>query len=389
MEPSSMAKLGARVPASSALDPLVRAIHAAGTQADGWPDVLEQLRRHFDARVVTLGHHEFATGCDSALIGSPEAERFGRDLAEYAARNPWFLSSADYRAGRVLTGDELISRHELRRTDFYRGFLQPRGLLHLLCGVVDKAARGVHLMAAYRAERQEDFGDAEKADWALLLDHVTLALHGQWRWQEASDMAAALLSLCDHDTNPTIIVTGDGEPIYRNAAADDLLRRRHGLCLEGARLAASAATERRLLSEAIARVARDDAQGEDAAAPAVLTLAGTPHVLPVVVVVRAAGHVFRRQTGLRHRLVKLVVRGDHGSHDPATCVFARQYELTAAQAKVSALVFGGQSLGSIALSLHLSENTVRSHLKQIFQKTDTHGQMELVHLHARVCQSLP
>jgi DNA-binding CsgD family transcriptional regulator len=39
--------------------------------------------------------------------------------------------------------------------------------------------------------------------------------------------------------------------------------------------------------------------------------------------------------------------------------------------------------------LNLSENTVRSHLKQIFQKTDTHGQMELVHLHARVCPALP
>jgi DNA-binding CsgD family transcriptional regulator len=384
-----MVKPDARARALRALDPLVRAIHAAGTQADGWPDVLEQLRRHFDARVVTLGHHEFATGCDSALIGSPEADRFGHDMAEYAARNPWFLSSADYRAGRVLTGDELISRHELRRTDFYRGFLQPRGLLHLLCGVVEQGARGVHLLAAYRAERQQDFGAAEKASWATLLDHVTLALRGQWRWQEASDLAAALLSLSDRDANPTIIVTGDGEPIYRNDAADELLRSRHGLCFDGTRLTATATTERRLLAQAIARVARADAADDEPPAPAVLTLAGALPLAPVVVVVRATGHVFRRQTGLRERLVKLVVRGEHGTHDPATCAFARQYELTAAQAKVSALVFAGQSLGSIALSLHLSENTVRSHLKQIFQKTDTHGQMGLVHLHARVCQSLP
>jgi DNA-binding CsgD family transcriptional regulator len=383
-----MVKLGRAVAAPRDLDALVRAIHAAGAQACGWPDVLEQLRDHLDARMVTLGHHEFATGCDSSIVGSPGAERFGREMAEYAARNPWFLSSADYRAGRVLTGDELIHRPELRRTDFYRGFLRPRGLLHLLCGVIEQRARGVHLLSAYRAEGQAAFDPHEKAEWARLLEHVTLALHAQWRWQEANDLAAALLALSDRDTNPTILATADGEPIYRNAAADELLEHGHGVALDGARLTAAVASERRLLAETIARIAQADPQA-DAPAPAVLTLAAVPPLPPLVVVVRAAGQVFRGQTGQRHGLVKLVVRGDHATHDPATCTFARQYELTAAQSKVSAMVFAGQPLASIARSLHVSENTVRSHLKQIFQKTETHGQMELVHLHARVCQSLP
>ncbi len=72
-------------------------------------------------------------------------------------------------------------------------------------------------------------------------------------------------------------------------------------------------------------------------------------------------------------------------HDSATCVFARRYELTTAQSRVSSLVFSGESLAQAAQTLCVSENTVRSHLRQIFQKTDTHGQMELVHLHARFC----
>ena len=88
-----------------------------------------------------------------------------------------------------------------------------------------------------------------------------------------------------------------------------------------------------------------------------------------------------------NRLV-LAVRGGHDLHDSASCAFARQYDLTSAQAKVSSLVFAGQPLSTIAHSLNVSENTVRSHLKQIFHKTDTHGQMDLVHLHARVCPTL-
>jgi DNA-binding CsgD family transcriptional regulator len=54
---------------------------------------------------------------------------------------------------------------------------------------------------------------------------------------------------------------------------------------------------------------------------------------------------------------------------------------------VGVMIITGHSLAETARKLHVSDNTVRSHLKQIFQKTNTHGQMELVHLHARTCAS--
>jgi DNA-binding CsgD family transcriptional regulator len=150
---------------------------------------------------------------------------------------------------------------------------------------------------------------------------------------------------------------------------------------------AASTADQRLLRETIARVARDDA-ALPGVAPSVLTLASAPPAPPVVAVVRPAGQVFTRQVGSRRGLVMITIRGGHVAHDASSCVFAQQYELTAAQSKVSALVFAGQSLAMISQTLNLSENTVRSHLKQIFQKTGTHGQMELVHLHARVCPAL-
>jgi DNA-binding CsgD family transcriptional regulator len=362
-------------------------IHAAGASAADWPGVLEQLRKFLDARVVTLGHHEFTTGSDSALIESPDNTDFGQTMAAFSARNPWFLSSEDYVRGRVMTGDELISDSDLRRTDFYRGFLQPRGLLHRLCGVVAQRASGAHLVSAYRAADQDAFDARDKAELKILLDHIMLSLESQWRWQEADDLARALLAQTDHDVNPVIMVTADAEPIYRNPAADHLLDPGIGLRLDGTRLVAASHADQRLLRETIARVAQSD-PALTAASPTVVTLACAPPMPPIVVVVRAAGPVFMREVGVRRGLVIVTVRGGHSLHDPASCAFARQYQLTAAQAKVSALVFAGQPLSTIAQSLSVSENTVRSHLKQIFQKTDTHGQMDLVHLHARVCQSL-
>ncbi|MDM0025299.1 helix-turn-helix transcriptional regulator [Variovorax saccharolyticus] len=367
---------------------LVRAIHAASLNTSAWPEVLEQLRRHLDARVVTLGHHAFTTGSESTMFEASDTGSFSQDMAVFSAHNPWFLSSDDYVPGRVMSGEELIDHDALRRTDFYRRFLKPRGLLHLLCGVVDQRARGAHCVSIYRAEDQDAFDAQKKAELGLLLDHITLSLQSQWRWQEADDLAQALLSVSDHDTRPTLLVTADAEPVYRNRAASRLLDQGHGLCMDGLRLVSASPADRRLLQQTIERLARVD-PADASAAPSVLTLAGPPGLPAVVVVVRAAGQVFARQAGARQGLVVVAVRGGNVSHDPARCEFARQYELTAAQAKVSALVFAGQSLATVSRTLNLSENTVRSHLKQIFQKTDTHGQMELVHLHARVCTALP
>lgn len=367
---------------------LVRAIHAASLDTGAWPAVLERLRHHLGARVVTLGHHAFATGSDSAMVEASDTGHFSQDMARFSAHNPWFLSSDDYVPGRVMSGDELIEPHALRRTDFYRHFLQPRGLLHMLCGVVDQRGRGAHCVSIYRAEEQGAFDAQMKAELGLLLDHITLSLQSQWRWQAADDLAHALLSVSEHDTRPTLLVTADAEPVYRNRAAAQLLEGGNGLGMDGPRLVATSPADRRVLAQSIERLARLE-PGDPAAAPAVLTLAGGLGRPGVVVVVRAAGQVFAHQAGARQGLAAVAVRGGNADHDPARCVFARQYELTAAQAKVSALVFAGQSLATVSRSLNLSENTVRSHLKQIFQKTDTHGQMELVHLHARVCTALP
>ncbi len=375
-----------RAPPAS-MHSLVLAIHAAGINEREWTGVLDCLRTDLRARVVTLGRHEFTTGSDAALFESPGDAGFTPAMAGFSARNPWFLSSEDYVPGRVMTGEDLISLSDLQRTDFYRNFLKPQGVLHRLCAVVAQRENGAFFLSAYRGEDQGPFGAREKAELKFLLDHVTLAMNSHWRWQEASDLSRALLGLTDHDSNPVMLVNALAEPIYRNRAADTFLAENMGLRMDGSRLVATSHADQRLWRETIAQVTEIETAGS-AVAPRVVTLACTPPAPPVVALVRAAGQVFALDAGVRRGMALVSIRGGQAGHNPAACAFARQYELTAAQAKVSALVFGGKSLSTIATSLKVSENTVRSHLKQIFQKTSTHGQMDLVHLHARTCTSL-
>ncbi|OYU98523.1 MAG: helix-turn-helix transcriptional regulator, partial [Burkholderiales bacterium PBB5] len=67
---------------------LVRDIHAAAVNTAQWPAVLERVRVQLDARVVTLGRHEFVTGSDSSVVASPVDQAFSSGMAEFSARNP-------------------------------------------------------------------------------------------------------------------------------------------------------------------------------------------------------------------------------------------------------------------------------------------------------------
>jgi DNA-binding CsgD family transcriptional regulator len=56
------------------------------------------------------------------------------------------------------------------------------------------------------------------------------------------------------------------------------------------------------------------------------------------------------------------------------------YGLTKAEARVAASVSSGRTASKSALALGLSSNTVKTHLRRVFAKTETRGQGELAAL---------
>ena len=112
------------------VDALIHSIHAAAGHRHRWRDAIAGLRGLLRGRAAVLARHDFASGRGEWLFESPsnpaDCEAYA---AEHSARNPWFISSLDYRPGRIMTGEELLASHALRRTDFYLHYLKPHGLL--------------------------------------------------------------------------------------------------------------------------------------------------------------------------------------------------------------------------------------------------------------------
>jgi len=369
-----------------ALRALAREIHAAGASHTHWCDVAANMNEVLNARSVVLGQHKFSSGQGVALYNAPFSEAFRRDYAAFSARDPWFLSSDDYTVGRVMTGEEVLENRELLRTDFYRGFLKPYSLFHRLCGVVARRLDFAYFIAAHRGEDQEPFGERERESLRFLVEHVMLATENHWQLLSATELAGAMMGIIDQNPNAIFLVSPDGNIIYQNLGAGALLARGAALRVDSSRLAAVNSTHQRALRQAILGVT-EVVVGRVTDESLVISLDSTNDQEPIVAIVRAAGEIFLAELGKRTPLATVTVRVGPVTHNPTNCYFAKQFGLTPAQAKVSALVFMGQSVTTAASSLYVSENTVRSHLKQVFQKTNTHGQMELFRLHARVCSN--
>jgi len=368
----------------SELDPLFYRIHAWSGASVDWSDVLEMLRDRLDGRLATLSRHHLTSGRGEVLCATPDVAGFRHAYAEFAPRNPWFLSSDEYTVGRVLTGEELLSNRDLVKTDFYRGLLQPRGLLHCIVGVAVRRGPLIYCLSVLRGHDEARFGEREKSILGPVLAHVSLALGNGWRLREASDLVKVMTGVVDRYPHPCLLIDVDARIVHCNRSAAAHAVPNVGLRIEGDRLEAAMPIDRQALRQAIRDVAASAARDAgDATRAVTLSVLGGKH--PAVVSIHAAGRMFDQATGDLAELVLVTARNPGLDHDVEACTFVRQFGLSPAQARVGIMIISGHSLAETASKLHVSDNTVRSHLKQIFQKTHTHGQMELVHLHARIC----
>ena len=367
----------------SKLDALIHRIHAAAGHQHRWEAAIASLRGVLKGRAAVLARHDFASGRGEWLFESPTnpTERAAY-AAEHSARNPWFISSLDYRPGRVMTGEELLEDRALRRTDFYRHCLKPLGLYHRLCGVVSRRDDVVVYADVLRGRSQPAFDDEDRALFGSILRHLTVSLDNHWRLVDAHGENRALRSIMDRIDSAVFVVDPGGRVLLSNARSEELLEEFEGLEMCGACIAAASRAENRALREAIAEAAAFASAG---GSTRILTISNPKGLHPLVLTITPAGNGVQGGADTNRPAAVLIARNPHPTYDLERCAFASIFELTPAQARLAGVVFAGHNLSEASRLLRVSENTVRSHLKQIYQKTHTHSQIELVHLHFRLC----
>jgi DNA-binding CsgD family transcriptional regulator len=164
-----------------------------------------------------------------------------------------------------------------------------------------------------------------------------------------------------------LTVDADGLILYRNRRAEVYLERASGIRESHGRLRCARSEDSALL----ARSLRQLSSAVDGSEPLVLTAGSGNGGRPLALLLASSAE-----------FGKICVFA-FDPREPAgfsPLLARRLYGLSERETEVASAVVSGRTLEEIAASLGVEKETVRSHLKRVFQKTQTSRQSELVRL---------
>ncbi len=364
--------------------------------------LLPLVERIYEAVVDPLAWHDFVSELSEALGGAavqlsvrlPDSEptpdayfRCGLDEAYHAAfvkhvliGLPWgSLDDEKFRV-RFAPGNETWADRPLEESPFYREFMQPQGLApeSPLCHVIAcQHKRPISGIVIYRREgsRALEPDDFELLD--SLVPHLARAYAIHARHATTRHERTALTEVIDRLPVGVILLDAEGRVVLKNRSVEQILELCDGFSLDRGRPRVDDPRENRALQTLISDISRPDGGGTEPSGVLCVTRPSGRRAFPIWVGKLLAPAPDNRTD--EAKAILFIADPDRGQIS-TTLVLESLYALTPAEAELVRLLAEGCSLDQVAEQRGVTMNTVRSQLKQVFCKTDTSRQGELVHL---------
>jgi DNA-binding CsgD family transcriptional regulator len=277
----------------------------------------------------------------------------------------------------ALTEQHCFSRDDLAADPFQQEFFIRSGYSSFAGMILGQTASSTLSVSVIRRIGQGEYSRDEIAFINRLSRHLRAASTVALRLGMS---ATARLSDAFAMTGKPVAVLGrDGRVVHMTASFEGLLN--GGLRLKAGRLECREPAANKTLTAAIERaICYEELRHEPLNAVVLPRREGlrplVAHIVPVV----------GRVHDLLHLAAALVTLTDLEAMPagPIGPILERAFSLTPAEARLAAQLVTGKSLAEIAAAERVAYETLRGHLKSVFEKTRTGRQAELVSLIARL-----
>lgn len=362
---------------------LIDTLHEGVVDDEHWMAALDRLSDTFGGAAMFLGATQ-RNGIGFELSGHRVDPQWmgmvNGELAGHEANPIFSIVSRELRADpvrtlmRPLRISELIDADTLRTSPIYRNAIGPGGFEHVLVMVLSADATSALSLTLIREAGGGDFNDEELRLASVVGPHIITALRMRHRHAIARSSAMML----DRFDQGVLLLSVTGHVVHSNSEADRILAEADGMQVIHGELRGAFPRDTQRLQLTISETDRA-ARGASLVPQITLRLprpSGRPDLvvraLPVAPVVGSTFGVGELAT------VALFIHDpDHG-HGPIEQVIAHGLGLSSAEAAVAARIWEGDSVSEAAGALGVSPNTIKSHLKAIYEKIGVDRQSALV-----------
>lgn len=364
---------------------LVSALQAGVDDDEQWVAALDRLSDAFGGAALFLGSTR-RDGSKFELSGhriAPEwIEMVNGPLASRDANPVFDLVSHELREGRQsgilqpLILSRLIKLKEFRQSAIYRQAMQPAGFEYVMAMALEADSGSAISLTLVRPRSEGDFGNTDCELVKLIGPHLAAAL----RLRRRLAVAASGELLIDSIGHPVVMLSEAGDVLHANRLARSLFDRRDAIWLRQGRLCCAFGDDHQRLGAAIAEVARA-ARGASLSPQPLIKIRREDRESSLIARLLPLGpsRTCVPTAGTTQMpVVALMLHDPSRQISPTIELLQSGLGLSRAEAMVAYRVWEGDGVDASARALGLSPNTVKSHLKTIFERLDVHRQSGLV-----------
>lgn len=355
---------------------LLTALYSMDTRSPDWGPVLAVLGQIFQCSHA--GVCRFADG-SSAGCAAEVLETWGdgaEPSATDAANPPWLSLARDrlLRDGIAGSADPWDGTPEGAKP----ATAAPSG--HgLALGTPSDGSSALTVLVMRRPPPAADFDEDERALACSLLPHLRNVCAWQQRFHSIDYQSEQFRAALDSLAEGVLMLDGDGRPVFCNAAARSMACHHLFSWRPDGRLGMTTSGDERRLQEALRELAKREVgspmwtsvHNSHGELVATLKLCSTPPTDSAEPPVRTLAFIKL----LEPLCAPALVPG-----------LKAQWGLTSAEAQLAQQLMNGRSLDEAARRISVTKNTVRTQLRSLFMKTDTHRQAELVRVLLKLSQ---
>lgn len=353
---------------------LIGDIYDAALTTDRWPVLLKRLSQTLSKAGVSL----FARDLKAEEVQRPDNESVDPNLDEGGeAYHLRIKVSGKRRGGAGRGGGDDRGGAGQAFSDATGEALAPADSIVLGCFVSRDKPVG-SLLGIKRLEANDPGGRWDSATLRSLAPHLRRAFELHKQFLSLNAQRSATKRVLDHMPIGVLLVDGRGRVLTTNSSADEIVAQDDGLTIERGGVRGVTGQETMALRSLIGEAAASG-RGDGPEVGGAMTL-DRPSMRRAywILVVPLRGRLASEE-GVPG-IVALFVCDPERRHEIPTQALESFFGLTPAEIRLLEALVNGKSLEEASEEFQVSKNTLRTQLHQIFRKTDTSRQSEVIKL---------